>query len=320
MSTYPSFYRRQATAAAIGLLAAGAAAQQSSEDATASAGEEPAGFRIVSPEWVEAHASSENVRVIDVRQDVRDYLRGHVPGAVHLHDEALTATRQGIPGVPAPVSRAAAIFGDVGLAPENDAVIYSDGDDVPSATFVAYALERLGHENVAIMDGGFAKYEASGLAVSKSVPAPDPVTYEASAARETAATIEDLAAIGENPDLEIFDVRPSDDYYGHSEVWERNGHLRGSRNLRWPLLMTDDNLHQFGDRTDNAVLIAKYDLDDDDSLIVVGATAREATLLYFYVKHIVGHRDARLLEGGWTEIASRSDIELINPKPPSIGR
>ena len=116
-------------------------------------------IQFVSPEWVAARVTDANLRIIDVRNNVYDYFIGHIPNAVHLPDAAMRAPRAGFPTQYLDTFMTSRLLANAGVKKDDRVVLYSDGTSVFGATMLAYILERVGHKQIFIMDGGFEAYQ-----------------------------------------------------------------------------------------------------------------------------------------------------------------
>ena len=76
-------------------------------------GQEPSS-RLVQPDWLAANLLNPNVRIIDMRGDIRDYWEAHIPGAVFLDSEALRWPDNGVPGKLMPPAALAQLLGEMG--------------------------------------------------------------------------------------------------------------------------------------------------------------------------------------------------------------
>ncbi len=127
-------------------------------------------------------------RVFDCRFSLKDtdagrraYAESHIPGAryVHLDEDlsgALTPTSGRHP-LPSPDAFAARL-GRWGVANSTQVVCYDGRSDGPAAR-MWWMLRWLGHEAVAVLDGGFEAWRAAGLPLSHEVPDFDPVQFVA---------------------------------------------------------------------------------------------------------------------------------------------
>src|SRR5690606_25071485 len=101
------------------------------------------------------------------------------PGAVHadLNRDLSDLARAGEGRHPLPMAIAfARKLGEWGIAPHHQVVVYDAGDGSMAAARLWWMLTLLGHERVAVLDGGLAAWRAKGLpeTASTSSPAAEP--------------------------------------------------------------------------------------------------------------------------------------------------
>ncbi len=276
--------------------------------------ENPSGDRaapavaLVSPEWVEQHAGDANVRVIDVRQNVYDYFAGHVPNAVHLADSAMRFPSEGYPTQYPETFMLAQLFSRAGIKKGDRVVLYSDGDNVLGATMIAYLLERIGHSDIAIVDGGWRDYQARKVA--QEYPQYKPAPYDALDNRNVRATLEDVkAAIGKDG-IKFIDARPPNVYRGEVKTWIRNGHIPGAYSIPWKSLVEENNTHKLKPIADLKTIFAAKGFKETDDIVVYCGTSREASIEYVVLKHILKYPKVRLFEGSWAEYSNHPELQV----------
>src|SRR6478735_11650976 len=130
---------------------------------------------LVNTEQLAKHLGDPKWIVVDTRHDLMDpakgrkaYAAGHIPGAYFLHlTEDLAGKQTGKNGRhPLPgLEEFAAKINALGVAPEAHIVVY---DDLAghNAVRLWWVLRWLGHEKVAVLDGGFPKWVAEGRPVT----------------------------------------------------------------------------------------------------------------------------------------------------------
>jgi thiosulfate/3-mercaptopyruvate sulfurtransferase len=178
--------------------------------------------------------------LIDARFDLADPAAGerahgeaHLPGAHYLHlDRDLSAARTGRNGRhPLPQrSLFAARIGALGIGPQTQVVAY-DAQGGSYAARVWWLLRWLGHEAVAVLDGGLPAWVAAGGAVNdadvarSSTTAPYPERASLVSSVDADAL---LARLGRTP---LIDARAPEHFRGEVEPLDAQaGHIPGALN------------------------------------------------------------------------------------------
>jgi len=192
---------------------------------------------LVSTEALARHAEW---RVFDCRYDLgnpalgeQQYARAHIPGARFAHlDRDLSAPKSGANGrhpLPAPETLAAWLSAQ-GLRREDVVVAYDAGNGTMAAR-LWWTLRWLGHEAVAVLDGGYAKWVEEGRPVSAEVPEFPALRYETAQRAEAAV---DAACVERHlgaSDLLLLDARAAARFRGESEPIDPvAGRIPGARN------------------------------------------------------------------------------------------
>ena len=185
--------------------------------------------RLGDPAWV----------VVDCRHDLADpaageaaYVRGHIPGAVFLHlDRDLSSAKNGRNGRhPLPdIATLAAALGRAGIGPGVQVVAYDDCGGMMAGR-LWWLLRWLGHEAVALLDGGLSAWTAAGGALSTVMPEPAARTFTPAPRDWVLDADQVLAGLG-RPDRVIVDARAPDRFRGENESIDPvGGHIPGARN------------------------------------------------------------------------------------------
>jgi len=274
-----------------------------------SAGQAVPTISLVTPAWVEQNSAAANVRVIDARQNVYDYFAGHVPNSVHLADSAMRFPFEGYPTQYPDTFMVGQLFSRAGVKRTDRVVVYSDGDNVLGATMMAYLLERLGHKDIAIVDGGWRDYSAAHKQ-AQEYPQYKPTHYDNMDNRSVRATIDDVkAAIGKDT-VKFIDARPPNVYRGEVKTWVRNGHIPGAYSIPWKSLVEENNSHKIKPLADLKAVFAAKGFKETDDIIVYCGTSREASIEYFVLKHLLKFQKVRLYEGSWAEYSNHASLPV----------
>ena len=195
---------------------------------------------LVSTDWLAANLRAPDLRVVDVRwyldptRNGRDaYLAGHVPSAVFLDVDADLAAPGGRRGGPlgrhpwpAP-EQVARVMGAAGIGNRTRVVAYDDQAGAIAAR-LWYVLRAHGHDDVAVLDGGIAKWLAEGLPLEAGPGGAAPATFVARLREGWVLSKAEVA--GRPADALVLDARAPERYRGDLEpIDPRAGHVPGAR-------------------------------------------------------------------------------------------
>jgi thiosulfate/3-mercaptopyruvate sulfurtransferase len=279
---------------------------------TAQAGEVPIRFA----EAGEIAEGMENAAVLDTRS-FGEYLKGHVPGAVHMDDECLRGSVPGLPVQYCAAEQMAALFGEAGVSLEVPVVVYASKEDPLAASMAAYALARVGHSDITILAGGFGAW-AANHEVSKAFPRFEPARFAPGEPTIGAITYEEFEESIGFDDVVFIDARPASHYRGDAPIWRANGHIPGAHSLDWKKLTYADNHHRLINKGKIKEMVDELDVSPYDDVVVYCGTGREATLLLVALSCELGWQSVKLYEGSWTEYSALQDakIEVGKRKDP----
>ncbi len=200
---------------------------------------------LVSVEWLQAHLGDPRLRIVDCRFSLQDpmagrraFAEGHIPGAIYLDLEAdLSAPvrpdrRGGRHPLPAPEVLAQTL-GRVGIGNAHWVVAY---DDPPAGGMYAprlwWLLRWLGHEQVAVLDGGIGAWREAGYPISTQPAQYPPTSFQANPQPERLA---DAEAVAQRPAGSLLiDSRAPERYRGEVEPLDPvAGHIPGAINRNW---------------------------------------------------------------------------------------
>lgn len=160
------------------------------------------------------------------------YEHSHLPGAVyaHLERDLSDMDRRGHGNGRHPWPDAAtfaAKLGRWGIQPHHQIVAYDDGDGAMAARFW-FLMRALGHEKVAVLDGGFARWVALRLPVSSDMVRRRATTYEAAFDASRLLDATQVQAALDAGEL-LADARPADRFRGENDTMDRvHGHVPGA--------------------------------------------------------------------------------------------
>ncbi len=181
------------------------------------------------PEW----------RVFDCRHDLKNtgygrqaYARGHIPGALFLHlDDDLSGVKTGSNGRhPLPeVAAFARRMSDCGVGDDVQVVAYDNEGGIFAAR-LWWMLRWLGHERVAVLDGGLAGWKRGKRPLEEAAPVVAPREFVARPRDLSVSTAQVLADLNA-PSMLILDARSPERFRGENETLDPvGGHIPGAVN------------------------------------------------------------------------------------------
>ena len=187
---------------------------------------------LISAEALKSTAAA--VRLLDARPGAEAYAAGHLPGALHADlDRELSAAsepgfdpaRGGRHPLPA-LATWTAQLGAWGIGPETMVVAYDDASGGVAACRLWWMLRAVGHERVAVLDGGLQAAQAAGLELTRAEP-PAPggrrLRTRATAGAAPPSTSSAVDRLLEDPAWKVLDVRSRERWRGERRDPESGG-------------------------------------------------------------------------------------------------
>lgn len=232
----------------------------------------------------------------------RAYAAGHIPHAIYAHldrDLAAAVTPQtGRHPLPQPEKFAAMLAG-WGLTPATQVVAY-DADNAAYASRLWWLLRWVGHEAVAVLDGGFKAWTAAGLPTTTEVPRRRTGNFVARPNRDMWFDAGEVAERVQRDDWRLLDARAPERFAGQVEPIDPvAGHVPGARNHPFTSNLGSDSrfapLPELRSRFDQS----QSGVADDHTIVMCGSGVTACNLLL--AMEAAGKRGARLYAGSWSE-------------------
>lgn len=205
---------------------------------------------LVSAEWLQANLDDPTLRIIDCRfnlmqpqQGREQYQQGHLPGAIYLDLEADLSAPKGDRGGRHPLPKIEALaarLGAIGIR-SNPAtlVVAYDNSFSAFASRLWWLLRYLGHEQVAVLDGGLAAWQAIGGELVTETPAIAPVQFQPSPQSDWVVDAAGVKAAQASGHI-LLDSREGERYRGEREPIDPvAGHIPGAQLAVWKEALDD---------------------------------------------------------------------------------
>lgn len=234
---------------------------------------------MVETDWLAVHMHDTNVVIVDMTADELQYSRYHIPGAVRIgYADIVTRRKQDKVSVRLPDGLLEKGLGGLGISADQHIVLYDDMGGMQAGRLF-WELERMGHKQVSVVNGGLVRWVLEGRKVDNRPVVRKAVQYIAPG--KGLANEADMAMVREASEkgaAVLLDVRSQEEYLGHP-AYPRSGHVPGAQWWPWEANVAFD---------DGFVLKAEQDLLA--SLKTVGITGRQAPLVVYCHS---GHRAAQ---------------------------
>ncbi len=265
----------------------------------------------VSTEWLEAHLDDDNLRIVDIRGHVLpaseppphyfshrdDYDEAHIPGAVFIDwTEDIIEPDSPSYDVASPL-RYAALMSRLGIGDETFVVAYDDANGMFAARFW-WTLRYYGHNAVAVLDGGWPKWESEKRPVSDEEPQVTPAKFTPRPQPQLLATGESIADRLQSTTVFI-DVRSPDQFAGRSSRARRKGRIPGALNVPIGTLLDEEG--HLKETDDLREIFQEAGLAADASDVVIYCNAGVSASLGLMALEEVGIQNSRLYDGSWRD-------------------
>jgi thiosulfate/3-mercaptopyruvate sulfurtransferase len=268
---------------------------------------------LVSTSWLEGELGSADLRIVDAtyfltgsgRDACAEYDAAHIPGAMFLNLAELADTDSPLPNMRPPAHEFASRMQALGIGDAARVVIY-DNSPLRTAARAWWVMRSFGAPKVAILDGGFAKWQAEGRPVEIGQPQVRRGHFTPRSESEAVADKAFMLANLEQRSHQVLDARSAERFAGGGPDAHgvAGGHIPGSANLPYSRLFNADGTYKQGE-----ALRAEFDaagVDLDRPLVTTCGSGVTACVLLFGA-HLLGRDGVKLYDGSWSEWGADPD-------------
>lgn len=274
--------------------------------------ENPKGYAhpdlIWSPGQLHERMGDPNLRVIDTRPG-EPFAMGHIPGASHFNTQYLTCDETDEGPLRSFIRMWAYLLGQRNVAFGNTIVFYDDYSRSP-CTRAFWFLELFGHEDVHVLDGGYAAWERANLPTTRDAELPKPADFQYTLHPEWMATRQDVLSAIDDPDKVILDARSRAERVGADLRASNGGAIPNSVHLEWTGHFTPEQTIKPA-----AELRALYEaigVTPDKEIIPYCQSGGRSSHAYFALR-LLGYPRVRNYMGSWREWGNREGMPIVIP-------
>ena len=271
---------------------------------------------LVDRQWLSQQLDNPQVVVIDCRFKLNDpswgkasYRTSHIKGAYHLdlnRDLSSEVQRHG-GRHPLPNSNVLAEkFAQMGIVKNETLVVAYDDSRFAFASRLWWLLRYLGHDSVALLDGGWNDWVKNDCPVSSTIPKSKPGNFKPEPNLDWLVDINTVKSAMSNDSIVVVDSRDRDRYLGLTEPIDPvAGSIEGAVNSPWKQVSDESGYLQ--------PLATQQQFWDDykqaDEIIVYCGSGVTACVNLFSL-HLAGFDNTKLYPGGWSDWCSYLESEI----------
>ncbi len=263
---------------------------------------------LVSTDWLANEMGACDLRIVDASYHLADagrnagaeYEAGHIPGAVFMDLAALVDTGSAIENTIPPAATFASRMQGLGLGDGSRIVLYDDSAIKTSAR-AWFLLQMFGAHNVAILDGGLAKWRSEG----RSLQSGQTILRERhftvwqndGVLRNKGQMLANLSSGNE----QMIDARSPARFSGDQpdpRPWIGQGHIPGALNMHYAGLFNPDGTYKGRTGLRTAFMAAGLDLT---APVVTSCGSGITACVLIFGLYLLGKRDVALYDGSWSE-------------------
>ena len=272
---------------------------------------------LVSTDWLAQHLRDPDLRVLDAswflpgsgRDAKAEYQAGHIPGARFFDIDEIADLRSELAHMAPPPEKFISRMRAMGVGDGHQVVVY-DGSGLFSAARVWWTFRLMGKKDVAVLDGGFPKWQAEGHEIEDMPPIVRDRHMTVSRQNQLVKDVTQVAHAAKLGEAEIIDARSAARFRGEAPEPRqglRAGHIPGSTNLPFAEMLNPD-----GTMKPPAALKAAFEaigVDLTKPAITTCGSGVTAAILNLALERI-GHRNHALYDGSWSEWGMYDDLRV----------
>jgi thiosulfate/3-mercaptopyruvate sulfurtransferase len=263
---------------------------------------------LVTTRWLADEMGASDLRVVDAsaflpehRRDASaEYEACHIPGAVFMDLDELVDPAAPYANTLPSAEKFASRMQSLGLGDGSRIVLYDDSP-IHSSTRAWFMLTLFGAQNVALLDGGIAKWKAEGRPCAQGREQLRhrhfTVWSDAAQLRSKAQVLANIASHAE----QLVDARGAGRFTGDVQETRpglASGHIPGARNLPYSSLFQADGTWKLTKDLRAAFDAAGIDLDQP----IIGTCGSGMTAnVVLFAAHLLGKDHLSLYDGSWAE-------------------
>ena len=272
---------------------------------------------LISASDLKKHINDKNWVIVDCR-DLKDYLKGHIPGAISLGNRCKKALRDTTARIFRDTSKYENLFGKAGISNDNHIVFYYDGlKTLTDATVGFWVAEYLGHDKTHVLNGGLEAWRDAGQRLDSKPVIRKAAVFKANVVAGRYSPTDEVLGIAKGTNKsQLIDSRTKNEYIGKDIRAIRGGHVPNvTANVSHVDTLTQKKNPKSGKMETTAyldpdtTLKAFGSLDRNKRTVAYCQTGTRSTLTYLQLR-LLGFKDPANWDESWRVYGSQPDMPV----------
>jgi len=264
---------------------------------------------IVETDWLADHLNAPDLLILDGSwhlptsgRDARaEYNAEHIPGALFFDIDDLTDENSPLPHMLPSSVKFASRMKKMGVGDGMRIVVY-DTYGLFSAARVWWTFRAMGHNDVAVLNGGLKKWKAEGRDIEDMPPMQRTARHFTPRVQsELIRDMDDMKAYVEKGNMQVVDARPAGRFEGREPEPRpglRGGHMPGARNVPSAAILNADGTLK--SRDELIALFKGAGIDPAGPVVTTCGSGVTAAMLSLALA-VAGQTNAAVYDGSWAE-------------------
>ena len=267
------------------------------------------GDPLVSASWLKQNISAPDIRIVDAtyfapftnpeKSGRETWTEGHIPGAVFFDIDTICAPGTDLPHMmPDPILFSSRVR-KLGIGDGNRVIVY-DRNGFCAAARAWWMLRVMGHNDVKVLDGGLAAWQAEGGEIEDLPSFSQERHFTARVRSDLVKDADQVAAASQSGSHTIVDARPAGRFTGEAPEPREglaSGHIPGSFSAPSATLINSDGTLKSAGELQGLLPESRAPV-----ITTCGSGVTAAILALGYAR--LGNWDVAVYDGSWTEWAS----------------
>lgn len=277
---------------------------------------------IVETDWLAEHLDAPDLVILDgswhlptaKRDPKAEYLAEHIPGALFFDIDDLVDEKSDLPHMLPSTVKFASRMKKMGIGDGKRIVVY-DTHGLFSAARVWWTFRAMGHQDVAVLNGGLKKWKAEGRPIEDMPPPPRSARhYTPLQNSELIRDIEDMKGYVAKGGMQIVDARPAARFEGteaEPRPGLRKGHIPGAKNVPSQSILNPDGTLKSKDELEK--LFRDAGIDPQQPVVTTCGSGVTASMLSLALA-VIGQTNAAVYDGSFAEWGRENGLPVETGK------